>query len=79
MPPPLLPRVHIADMDLHEGDLNRQQRVPQRDTRVREGRGVDDDPRGAVGAGAVDAVDEGAFVVGLEMDEINGETFAAIG
>ncbi len=80
------PRVHVRDVDLDEGQGDADERVPQRDGRVCEAAGVDDDgvdagDRGAgaavrvgvlLGVAAVDHVEDGALVVGLEGREVDG-------
>lgn len=65
MMPPRLARMHIAHMQLDERDLDAQQRIADRHRGVRERPRVD---HNAVDGSArrVDAVDDGAFVVGLE-------------
>lgn len=64
--PPALPRMHITHMQLDKWNPHAQQRIPDRDRRMREGARVDDDAVDLVAGRGVDAVDEGAFVVGLE-------------
>lgn len=71
--PKLLPRMDIAHVDLDERDLHGQQRIAQRDRVVRQAAGVDDDGVDVVVAGGMDAVDEGALVVGLEGVEGGAE------
>lgn len=60
-------------MHLNKRHRNPDQRVPQRNTRVRQPARVDDDGVDAFRARGVDAVDEGALVVGLEVDEGGAE------
>ena len=59
-------------MQLDKGDINREERIPDGDRCVREGARVDDDGVGVI-AGGLDAVDDGAFVVGLEGGEGGAE------
>lgn len=65
MMPPLLARMHIAYMQFHKRDPHPEQRIPDRHGGMREAARVDDDAVD-VAASCVDAVDQGAFVVGLE-------------
>lgn len=58
--------MHITHMQLDKWNPHAQQRIPDRDRRMREGARVDDDAVDLVAGRGVDAVDEGAFVVGLE-------------
>lgn len=65
MMPPTLPRMYITHMQLDKRNPHAQQRIPDRDRRMRERTWVDDDAVDLVAARGVDAVDESAFVVGL--------------
>ena len=64
-----LASVDVGQVHLDEGDGHRSQGVAHGDAGMRVGSGVDDDERGPVGTGGLDAVDQRAFVVALEMVE----------
>lgn len=69
MMPERFPRMNIADMHLDKRPLARAQRIAQRDRRVRPRACVDHDARRAVCARGVDAVQQDAFVVRLQVRE----------
>lgn len=71
--------MHIADMHLDKRNVHADQRVPQRDARMCQGPGVYDDGIDFVGSRGVDAVDERAFVVGLQVRERDREARALAG
>lgn len=92
--PPGLSRVDVGDVHLDEREARGQQRVAQRDARVRERRGVDDygDLRRRFGFRAcmwgrgrrgrevrVQKVDDGALVVRLERVHVDVELVGAGG
>lgn len=62
---PRLPSVHIAHMQLNERDPHAEQRIANRNGGMRIRAGVDHDAVD-IAAGGLDAVDDCAFVVGLE-------------
>ena len=70
----LLSRMHITDMAFHKRDTHPDQRISLSHRSMCECARVDDDPvdvslaiaLGAKAGGCVNAVDDGAFVVGLE-------------
>ena len=78
----------IAKVDLDERDADAKKRVTQRDRVVREGGRVEDDSVNRVGAvecvvgvgasamagGSVDAVDQRALVVGLEVRDLQSQS-----
>ena len=70
MVPERLARVHVAQVHLDERDLHRQQRVAQRDARVREAGRVEDDERDVAGRRLVDALDQLGFGVALERRQL---------
>jgi len=63
-----LPLMHICDMDLEEGYIHASQRISQGYTGMGEGTWIDDYSVD-VTAGFVDAIDQGAFPVRLEVVE----------
>ncbi|KAL1956998.1 hypothetical protein VTO42DRAFT_6487 [Malbranchea cinnamomea] len=71
--PPLLARMHVADVQLNEGDANASEGVPDGDGCVREGARIDDDTVHALCAGGLNPVDDGTLVVGLECLQIGGK------
>src|SRR5690349_10536038 len=81
------PCVDIRHMHLNEGDINTGQGIPNSHAGVGQGPGVDDDgrhlfpmpavPRSYIGTPAsslLNAVDNGAFVVGLECFQLKPQT-----
>ena len=61
-------RMHVGQMHFDERNLHRGQCVAQGDAGMRERAGIDQDDRGAIFAGGVDAVDQLVLGVGLEAD-----------
>lgn len=64
-----LARGHVRQMHFDERQGGGQQRIPQRDTGVGVGRGVEDDAIYALVTRGVNAVDQSAFAVGLKAGE----------
>lgn len=64
--------MNITDMHLDERYSDPGNGIPQRHTRMGEATGVNDDCID-VTAGFVDAIDDGAFVVGLEVGKCHVE------
>lgn len=69
--------MHVGDVDLDERDIHTRQRISQRDARVGEGTGIDDNRVDFVDPRLMDTVNEGAFVVGLETRD--GDWFVGCG
>ena len=67
--------VNVTDVNLQERDRNARESVAQRYTRVGETAWVDDDKL-SLSAGVVDPVDDGAFMVGLEILDFDSQVFA---
>ena len=67
--------MNIADVDLQERNRNARESVAQSYTRVGETAWVDDDKL-SLSAGIVDPVDDGTFVVGLEIFDFDSQVFA---
>jgi len=63
--PKILSGKSVAQMHFDERDLNCQQGVAQRDTRVRESTWVQNDKFDVVGGGSLDAVDQ--LVLGIAL------------
>ncbi len=61
--------VNIRQMHFDEGQGHACEGIAQGHAGVREGPGIDDDEGGAVGAGRVNAVNQGAFMVALKRGE----------
>lgn len=78
---PRLPRMHIGHMQLDKGNAHTQQRIANRHRGMCVRARVDDDTVDTA-AGGLDAVDDGAFVVGLEGVEgaaVGGRDGAGVG
>lgn len=73
--PEILSRVNITNVHLKERNRHSREGIAQRHARVREPAGVDDDELGGL-ARFVDAVDNGAFMVGLEVVHCEAEALA---
>jgi len=65
----------IAQVHFDKRNLNRQKSIAQRNTRVREATGVQDDKFNVVDGGLLDPVDEFMFGVTLKANEIMSEFF----
>lgn len=61
------PCMHVADVQLDEWYIHAQQCVSDGHRGVRIGSRIDDDAMHTARTGFMDAVDDGAFVVGLEV------------
>ena len=70
MAPERLARVNVRKMHLDERNRDRRESIAKRDARVRQRAGIDHDECGTVAAGRVQAIDQRAFGVRLERDEI---------
>ena len=64
----ILPRKHVAQVNLNERNINGEQRIAQCDAGVRERARVEQYERRSVLAGRLDAVDE--FVFGIALDRV---------
>src|SRR5579863_1863468 len=65
-----LARVRVGKVHLDERHPHRQQRIAQRDAGMREGAGIDDEKRHALGTGTVHALDQLVLGVALKGDEL---------
>src|SRR6516164_2342289 len=70
LPPKRLAGVRVRQMHLDERQPRGQNRVAQRNARVSEGRGVDDEEGHPLRASLVDALNELVLRVALEADQI---------
>src|SRR4051794_40043241 len=68
------PRIDVADVNFHSGDLHRHQGVMERDGRVRVAAGVDDNAPGLLRARLVHEVDQRALAAGLPAVGDQAET-----
>jgi len=73
--PELFSGVNVADVDLQEWDGNACKSVAKSHACVCETARVDDDELG-LAAGVVDSVDDGTFMVGLEVLDFDSKVFA---
>ena len=62
--------MHIGQVHFHKGNLHGQQGVTHGHRSVRERRRIDDDERGAIVPGCLDAVDQHAFMIALQGVEV---------
>lgn len=69
MVPPVLPCVDIRDVQLYEGDLDSQESVSDRNRRVREACGVEDDSVRSIDSSSLNSIDNLAFPVAVELLE----------
>lgn len=65
----------VADVDLHEGNRNSCESIAQRHAGVSKTARVDNDELG-FSTSLVDPVDDGSFVVGLEVLNLDSQVFA---
>lgn len=73
--PELFSGVDVANVNLQEWDRNTCEGIAKSHARVCETAWVDDDKL-SLSAGIVDSVDNGAFMVGLEIFDFDSEVFA---
>ena len=64
--------MHITNMDFHKRDSHACQCIPNRNARMRECARINHDGANVFISCGVDAVDEVAFVIGLEGGEVKG-------
>ena len=67
--PKLLPRKRVAQVNFDKRNLNREERVAQRNAGVRKGTRVQDDEVDPVACGLLYAVDKFVFGITLEAGE----------
>lgn len=70
---PRLAGVHIGHMALDKGDADTEQGVPDRDRSMRVAARIDDDCVDLFLTRLLDAVDDAAFVIGLEGQNLEAE------
>ena len=70
MVPERFPRVHVAQVHLDERDLHGEQRIAQRDARVGEAGGVEDDEGHVAGRRLVDPRDQLGLGIALERRQV---------
>jgi hypothetical protein len=77
--PERLARVHVGQVHFDEGDRHRGQRVAQGNAGMGERAGVEQDQRGLVVAGLLDAADQLVLGVGLEPGQLMPGCLRALG
>ena len=67
--PKLFPGKRVAKVNLDKGNLNRQERIAQCNTRMRERPRIQYDEINTIGRGLLHAIDEFMFGVALVTDQ----------
>lgn len=66
-----LPSVHVGQMHFNEGDRHRSQCITQRHAGMGIRGRIDDDERGVLGTGGLNAVDQCPLMIALEMRQLH--------
>ena len=74
--PERFPGMGVAQMQLHIGDRDTQQRIPQSNRCMRQSTGIDQDPL-RLAHGLVNAVNQGSFEIALETIQ-NGSSLLGL-